>query len=152
MKVIFLKDVPRAGRKNEVKEVNSGYALNFLFPNRLAEAATDKAVSRLEMQKKEILVEREVQASLLSQNLDEIKNKTITIIEKANEKGHLFEGIHKKEILAQMKKEHHAEISEDCIILEKPIKEIGEFTIPIEVTPRGGKKVHSSFRLVVSAA
>ena len=59
MKVIFLQDVPRVGKRHDVKEVNDGYAANFLLPRKLAEVATPHAVAALERRKKEITVERE---------------------------------------------------------------------------------------------
>ena len=98
MKVIFLHDVPRVGRKHDIKEINDGYALNFLIPRKLVERATEKAVQNLELRKKEIVVEREVQESLLIKNLEELKGQTVTIFTKADEKGHLFKGVNKKEI------------------------------------------------------
>lgn len=146
MKVIFLKDVPKVGKRNDVKEVNDGYAINFLFPNKLAERATDKSIKELELKKKELNVQREIQEELLVKNLEEIKGKVITIEAKANGKGSLFSSIHKKEILEAMQKEHRATINEDFLILEKPIKEIGEFEIPIAI-----KDKKSSFKLVVKA-
>ena len=144
MKVIFLKDVPRVGKKYDVKEVSDGYAMNFLIPRGFAETATPKALAQLDMRKKEIVLEREVQEDLLLKNLEEIKNKTITISGKASEKGSLFSAIHKKEIVEAMQEQHHAGIAEEFIILPKPIKEVGEFEIPIEI-----KNKKSSFRLVV---
>jgi|SRR3989344_6581275 len=144
MQVIFLKDVPRVGKKYDVKEVNDGYAMNFLLPRKLAQTATPKAVAELEMKKKEIVLEREVQEDLLMKNLEEIKGKTVVMKGKANELGHLFSAIHKKEIVEAMREQHRAEIGEEFIILEKPIKEVGEFEIPISIK---GKK--SSFKLVV---
>jgi len=144
MKVIFLHDVPRVGKKNDIKEVNDGYAMNFLLPRKLAVNATPKAVAELELRKKEIAIEREVQESLLLKNLEAIKGKVIVIKAKTDEKGHLFSKIHTKEIIEAMKAQNHADIAEEFIILEKPVKEIGEFEIPIEIM---GKK--SSFKLVV---
>ncbi|MES2315369.1 MAG: 50S ribosomal protein L9 [Patescibacteria group bacterium] len=144
MKVIFLKDVPRVGRKYDVKEVNGGYATNFLLPRKLAELATTKALAALETRQKDIQIEREVQDDLLMKNLEEIKGKVVHITAKADEKGHLFKGIHNKEIAEAMKAEHRADITPEFITLEKPIKEVGEFEIPILVK---GKK--SSFKLVV---
>src|SRR3989344_5232753 len=144
MRVIFLQDVPRVGKRNDIKEISDGYALNFLFPRKLATPATTEAVTELEQRKKEIVVEREVEENLLMRNLEEIKGKTITISGKANEKGHLFSAIHKKEIVEAMQKEHRAEVNEEFIDLEKPIKEVGEFEIPIKI-----KNKKSSFRLVV---
>jgi len=144
MKVIFLKDVPRVGKRHDMKEVNDGYALNFLFPRKLAEVATPKTIAELELRKKNIEVEREVQGELLNRNLEEIKGKVVYIKAKADEKGHLFSGVHTKEIVAEMKTQNHVDISEEFISLEKPIKEIGEFFIPIEV-----KNNKSSFKLIV---
>ncbi|MFH1201010.1 MAG: 50S ribosomal protein L9 [bacterium] len=151
MKVIFLQDVPRVGKKYDIKEVNDGYAMNFLLPRKLAEMATPKAITLLEMCQKEIVIEREVQESLLLKNLEEIKDKTIIIKAKADEKGHLFSGIKSKEIVEEMKTQHHADIAEEFIVLEKPIKEIGEFEIPIEIktTAGGGASKKSSFKLIV---
>lgn len=144
MKVIFLHDVPRVGKKYDVKDVPDGYAMNFLIPQRLAETATPKALTTLEMRKKEITIEREVQEDLLMKNLEEIKGKVVTIKVKADEKGNLFSAIHQKAIVEAMKNEHRADISEEFIVLEKPIKQIGEFEIPIKV-----KDKKSLFKLVV---
>jgi large subunit ribosomal protein L9 len=144
MRVIFLQDVPRVGKRHDIKEVNGGYAMNFLFPQKLAELATPKAIAELEKRKKNIAIEREVQEDLLLKNLEEIKGKVLNIKAKADEKGHLFSGIHKKEIIEEMKKQNHADISEEFIVLEKPIKEVGEHEIPIVI-----KDQKSSFKLIV---
>lgn len=144
MRVIFLKDVPRVGKKYDIKDMPDGYAMNFLLPRKMVELATPKAIKELELKKKTIEIEREVQTDLLMKNLEEIKGKTLLMKVKADEKGHLFKGIHSKEIVEEMHKQHHAEISEEFIILEKPIKEVGEHEIQIEIQ---NKK--SSFKLVV---
>ena len=144
MKVIFLQDVPRVGKKYDLKEVPDGYAMNFLLPRRLAVIATPKAIIELEVNKKKIAIEKEVQENLLLRNLEEIKGKIIIIKSKTNEKGHLFSAIHKKEIIQAMKKQNQADIGEEFIILEKQIKEIGEFEIQIAI-----KDKKSSFKLIV---
>jgi len=144
MQVIFLQDVPRVGKKYDVKEVNGGYATNFLLPRKLAEMATPRALAALEMRQKEITIEREVQEDLLMKNLEEIKDKVVHIKAKADEKGHLFKGIHNKEIAEAMKVEHRADINPEFIDLEKPIKMVGEFDVLINVRDK-----KSSFKLVV---
>lgn len=146
MKVIFLKDVPRVGKRHDIKEVNDGYAMNMLFPRKLAEMATPKSIADLEKRMQNLAVEREVQEDLLIKNLEEMKGKVLTMSAKTDEKGHLFKGIHSKELVDEMKKQHHADISAEFIVLDKPIKEAGEFTIPIEIK---GKK--SFFKLVIQA-
>ncbi len=144
MKVIFLKDVARVGRKYDIKDISDGYAVNFLFPRGLATPATAKAVAELESRKKEILVEREVQNDLLMKNFEALKGKIISIKGKANELGHLFSAIHKKEIVDAVKEQSHVDIVEESIILEKPIKEIGGFEVPISI-----KGKNSSLNLLV---
>ena len=144
MKVIFLQDVARVGKRHDIKEINDGYAMNFLFPRKLAELATPSAIAELEKGKKNIEIEREVQEELLLKNLEEIKGKVVHLKAKADEKGHLFSKIHNKDIVDEMKREHHADINEEFIVLEKPIKEIGEHDIPIVIK---GKK--SSFKLII---
>jgi large subunit ribosomal protein L9 len=118
--------------------------MNMLFPRKLAEPATLKAIADLERRMKNLAVEREVQEDLLEKNLEEMKGKVITISAKADEKGHLFSGIHSKELVDEMKKQHHADISAEYIILDKPIKQTGEFQVPIEI-----KNKKSWFKLVI---
>lgn len=144
MKVIFLKDVPRVGKRNEIKVVNDGYASNFLLPNKLAIIATDQAVKNLELKQKSIIVEREIEENLLLRNLKELEGKIIHLKGKANDKGHLFSSFHKKEIIEALKTEHHIDIKEDIILLDKPIKELGETKVPIEIK---GKKSFLSLNI-----
>lgn len=145
MKVIFLQDVPRVGRKYEVKQINDGYAMNFLLPRKLAQLATPHALAELDKRQKDIVLEKEVQEDLLTKSMEEIKSKVVEISAKADEKGHLFSGIHARELAEAMKKEHRIEMKEELIMLDKPIKELGEFEIPIKI---GNKK--SSFKLIIT--
>jgi large subunit ribosomal protein L9 len=146
MKVIFLHDVPRVGRKNDVKDVNDGYAVNFLFPKKWAEPATVKALEMLDRRQKEIKIEREIQEDLLMKNLEEIKGKVVHIKAKSDEKGHLFSGIRSEEISNALKAQHRADLTPEFIVLEKPIKQVGEFEIPINI-----KSKKSSFKLVIES-
>jgi len=150
MRVIFLKDIPRIGKKYDIKDVSDGYAVNFLLPRKLAQNATAGALAELETRKKQIILEREVQENILASSLEKIKGKTVTIKGRANEKGNLFSAIHKKEIIDEMKNQHHAEIADEFIVLPKPIKEIGEFEISIEIPASlSGKFKKSSLKVIV---
>ncbi len=132
MKVILLQDVPGTGRKYDVKEVRDGYGRNFLIARNLAKLATPQAIKKIEEEKKIQEEERKIQEDLLEKTLAGLENLKITIDAKENEKGHLFAGIHIKEIREALKKQHHLEIPEDMIELNKPIKETGEHKIKIK--------------------
>ncbi len=47
MKVILLKDIKGVGKKFDEKNVADGYALNFLFPQKLAVAASGGSVAQI---------------------------------------------------------------------------------------------------------
>ena len=125
MKVILLKDVPKVGQKNDVKEVKDGFALNMLIPKKLAIEATKSSIKNLEQIKERSLESQKIVLGNLEKNISEIKNIEIKV--KANEKGHLFAGVGKEEI------SKHSGIPLQNIILEHPIKELGEHQIEIVV-------------------
>ena len=79
-------------------------------------------------------------------NLKELDGAKIEMTEKANEKGHLFAGIHKEQIIPEIKKQTRIDMLSEFLILEKPIKEVGEH----EVTVKDADKT-VKFRLVVKA-
>jgi len=132
MKVIFVKDVPRIGRKNDVKEMPDGYVRNFLLPRALAIIATPEALKKLERSKSEIVVEKALQGDLFKKNLRAVAGVGVTIAVKTNEQGHLFSAVHEKDIAEALKKEHRAIIDEEFIKLSEPIKFTGTFTVFVE--------------------
>lgn len=146
MKVALLHDVAGVGKKREVKDVNEGYALNFLLPKGLAESATKSVLSRIETEKKREAEENKIKEDLLAKNLHTIHGQTVEIERAASEKGHLFDGLGAEEIAAIVKEKTRVDMLPSSIHLSKHIKEVGEHTIDIKVQ---GKQ--ASFTLVVKA-
>jgi len=146
MKVILLQDIAKVGRKYDEKKVADGHALNFLIPRGLAEVATEKSIKRAELRRNEEVAHRKIQEDLLSKNIASLKDVVLTVSEKTNEKGHLFAGIHKEQIAELIKKQTNLSVPVDCIILPKPIKEVGDHDIEIKV----GDKT-ASIKLTISS-
>ncbi len=145
MKVILQKDVAKLGRKFDIKDVSSGYAQNLLIPKGLAIIATEDAIKRMEVERARTEGEKRVERDLLAKNIKDIDGVSITIIGKANDKGHLFAGIHKEAIVEELLKQTQLQIDPESISMTQPIKEIGEHTIEVKA---GDKK--ASFKVVVS--
>ena len=146
MKVIFLKDVQNVGRKYDIKNVADGYALNMLLPKKLVEIATPQAIKRVEEMKNNDLTQKRIQEELLLKNLETINSITVTIKGKANEKGHLFAGITKEVLVAEVQKTSRLNIDPDLVQLAKPIKEVGTHKVVVQA---GNKK--AELTLVVEA-
>ncbi len=144
MKVILLKDVPKLGRKYDIKEVNDGYALNFLIPQKMVELATPGKLAEAEKKKKEFQIEKNQKEESLVAALKQVAGLELVIKVKASEKGHLFSSVHKKDIAEKMKRDYQVDIAEEAIILDEPIKSLGEFEILVKI-----KDKKTSFKLIV---
>ncbi|OHA79955.1 MAG: 50S ribosomal protein L9 [Candidatus Yonathbacteria bacterium RIFCSPHIGHO2_01_FULL_44_41] len=145
MKIIFLRDVPRTGKKYEVKEVADGYGRH-LVAQKLAEPATKEVLARIQGKMATDATMKKVHTELLMKNLEAISGATITLRGKANEKGHLFASIHKDEVLAELKRSAHLDMHPDYVILDRPLKELGTYEIPVVI-----EKNRVAFTVVVEA-
>mgnify|MGYP003424911185 CR=1 FL=1 len=123
MKIILLKDIAKVGKRYEVKEISDGYAQNMLIPKGLAIAATPDALKRVDLEKARDEGEKKVHLELLHKNLKDLDGVTVSIAERANEKGHLFAAIHKQTRI---------QIAPEHIMLDKHIKEVGAHVVEVK--------------------
>jgi large subunit ribosomal protein L9 len=146
MKVILLKNVPKLGRRLQIMDVADGFAMNSLFPGKMAELATDDAIERADKLRAMEEAEKAVREDLLLKNLKSIEDVTIHVTGKANEQGHLFAGIHKEQLIPLLKEEGKIDIASEYIILDKPLKEVGEHAVEVKVQDK-----KASFKVVIAA-
>lgn len=144
MKVIFLKTLKNVGRQDEVKDVNDGYAQNFLFPQKIAIPANNASLASLKKKLEIVKIDKVIQENLLDKNLESIKDVVVEVDLPANNEGHLFSGIHAKDIVGFLAK-NHIEIDEKLINLDKPIKTTGKH----EIIVKAGNK-SSMFVLIIN--
>jgi len=145
MRVILVRDVPKLGRKYEIKEVLDGYGRNFLIARGLARAATPAAEEEILRLRSQQLVNKEVQQTLLKKDLARLEVGEYTLTRGANNEGHLFAGVHAADIAKELQKTSGVTLKADAIILEKPIKEIGTYSIGIQ----GGEGSHATVTLQI---
>lgn len=128
MKVILKQDVKGVGKRGEVKEVSSGYAMNFLLPKRLAEPATEAAVARLESASAKKAAAVAATEAAVGAAAKALAGGRFVIRAKAKNRK-LFGSIGAAEIAAEIGKKGIAGVEERHIVLPKPIKEIGEYPV-----------------------
>ena len=131
MRVILLQDIENLGKKYEVKEVNDGYARNFLIPKGLAKIATEEALKWLETQKEIEAKKAEEELKKIQEKATVIDGQEIIIPVKIGQDQQLFESITSQKISEKLK-ELGFDIKKSQIDLVEPIKELGEFPVKIK--------------------
>ena len=132
MQVILSQDVPKVGKKNEVKEVADGYARNFLIAKGLAKPATEAALKQLELIKAELARQAEEDLKIQENVVSQIDVQEFEIISKADGTGKLYGSITPVKV-AKILKDKGFDISKNNVKLAVPIKTIGEHEIDLEL-------------------
>jgi large subunit ribosomal protein L9 len=133
MKVIFLDDVRNVGKKYDIKDVSDGYARNFLFPNKLAETASPEAIKKIESMKAAHEKEDKEALAHLESLARKINETKIQLEVKTDKSGAVFGSINKESILKALREHKLIGAERIDIELKYPIKELGEFSVPIDL-------------------
>ena len=142
MKVVLVTKIKNLGNIGDIVDVKSGFARNFLLPYHKALPATDKYIKDFEEKKEEYLKKAQDELSLAEANAIHLNDLKLTISANAQESGTLFGSVGVNEILDSMHAEGHDFITKSSIILlSGPIKEVGEFTINVELHPEIVKSI-----------
>jgi large subunit ribosomal protein L9 len=132
MKVILLQDVPKIGRKFDAVDVADGYAMNFIFPQKLGERATPKKLADLALRKENARVAEEARMVDLKEKLESLKESTLTITGKADDQGHLYKKINAQDIAKALKDEYDIHVHKESVLLDEPIHTTGDTQVQIE--------------------
>lgn len=133
MKVFLLKTVEGIGVSGEIKNVNDGYGKNFLIPKKLAVEYNQFTKNDLDNRIKKINEKIKVDVKKRTELSDQIESKKIYFYVKAKEDGSLYGSISPEEISKSLKKEG-INISENQILIEKKIKELGTHNVQIKLS------------------
>lgn len=127
MKILMIKDVKGVGQRGSIVEVSDGYALNALIPSGQAVQATPEKLAQHEKQQAERALIDSAQVAGLQTKVRALDGKTFTIQAVVNEKGHLFKGMHKREIAKAIG------VDEDMITgVGDVVKDAGEYALTIQ--------------------
>lgn len=145
MKVIFIKDVKGQGKKNELKNVSDGYAMNFLIKKGYAIKATDNNVEK---------VSKQVECDKLNENLyikemqslkQKLEKETLEFKTSVGKEEKMFGSISTKQIKNELSKLGY-QIDKQAIKLDHPIMSLGTHIVTIELH----KQVIANLRIKVT--
>jgi len=132
MDIILTENVKGLGTIGEVVKVKPGYGRNYLVPQGLAVEANDRNLNEMEHHKRQLTHK----AEKLSKEAADIKARIEVIecsfVHKASEEGKLFGSVTSMEI-AEALAAKGVEIDRRKIILDQPIKDLGEHEVEIKL-------------------
>jgi large subunit ribosomal protein L9 len=145
MKVILKADMDSLGLEGSMVNVAKGYARNYLIPKGFAVEVTDQNIKFMEMQKKKIDARR-VKAKEDAEKLKlTMADTVVTLTQKVGEEGKLYGSVTTMDIAAQLRNSG-IDIDRKKILLDKPIRTLGEFDVLIKLYP----EVTGSIKVIVA--
>ena len=134
MKIILTQDIHDLGLEGDILEVADGYARNYLLPKGFALEATPQNLRLLESRRKKIEAKRLRAKEEAEQLKEKIEALELSFTHKAGAEGKLYGSVTAIDIAQELEKQGIV-IDRRKIILDKPIKEVGEFEVKVKVYP-----------------
>ena len=134
MEVILLERVEKLGQMGEVVNVKTGYARNYLLPQKKAVRATDDNRKRFEEQRAQLEasnLERKAEAEKVAKPLD---GMTVALLRQAGESGQLYGSVNARDIAEAVTKAG-ATIRRQQVWLNAPIKALGMHAVAVNLHP-----------------
>ena len=132
MEVILREDIEKLGNRGQVVKVAPGYARNFLLPKRLAVEATE-ANKKIVEQERQAHLRKEAKLKSEAEDLSKLlSGVSVTISQKAGENDQLFGSVTAKDVADALAGKNYT-IDRRKIQLDEPIKQLGEFKVPVRL-------------------
>jgi ribosomal protein L9 len=133
MKVILTQDVKGVGKKDQILEVNDGYARNFLIPKKLGVQASTANLALLKSKQDSRDFKRQEDKKEAEQIKEKLEKIRLDIKVKSGENGKIFGGVTSKEISDILKDKYSINIDKKKIELKETIKTVGITTVDIKL-------------------
>ena len=132
MEVILREHVDNLGRRGDVVKVAEGYARNYLLPRKLALPVTDSNRRQIERERK-LADAREADERRTAEALAErLAGFECVIARKVGEKETLYGSVTTADV-AEALAAQRVEIDRRKLQLADPIKQLGEFSVPVKL-------------------
>ena len=132
MKVILREDMDNLGRAGEVVKVADGYGRNYLIPRNLAIVADTRNLKALEHERKVIEARAKKARKSAEEQAGRIAAASVVIPAKAGEEGKLFGSVTSRDVAEALAKAG-IEVDRRLVLLDDPIKQVGEYKVRVKV-------------------
>ncbi len=132
MKVIFIKDLKKQGKKNEIKEVSDGYATNYLIKNGYAVKYTKSSSDRLDNELEDNKKNKEKNVKIANEIKSKLEKEKIVFDVKAGNDGKVFGSISSKQICEKLN-ELGYNVNKKMLISDENLSSLGNFYIDVQL-------------------
>ena len=147
MKIYLLKDIPSLGTKGEIKDVANGYAINYLFPQKIAQRADANIIKKISQEKEQQIITDKKTKKQALELAAKIKKVILEIPLKFSEKGkESYSSVNSKRIIKELES-RDIHLLENQIELKKSLKEEGLYDMPLALHP----EVKTSLKVRINA-
>jgi large subunit ribosomal protein L9 len=132
MKVILKQNVDKLGRKGDIVNVAPGFGRNFLIPRKLALEVTPTNVKMIEIERQALKKKADAERQSFQGVIQKLNQVTLSFTRRAGEKDVIFGSVSSADIKEALDKLGF-EVDKKKILLDEPIKRLGNFTVPVRV-------------------
>ena len=132
VELILLQDVENLGLAGEKVTVAAGYARNYLIPRGLADKATPGILRVLAANKEKIEAKRRDELVAAQATAAKLMEVAIEIAMQASDDNQLFGSVTARNVADALAK-NGFQIAHTRVIIEEPIKSVGEFTVQVKL-------------------
>jgi large subunit ribosomal protein L9 len=133
MKIILKQNVESLGKAGDLVKVANGFARNFLIPKGLAAEASGRNLKVFEHERQRILQQAEKIQKQAEETAAKLGDIVCTISRRVGDQDKLFGSVGGKDIGDALAAQG-IEIEKKSILLDEPIKALGEFPVRIKLS------------------
>lgn len=132
MELILKQTIDNLGEEGDIVKVKPGYGRNYLIPRQLAVPATKGALAQLEQEKHAIEARKAQQRDAAEALAKQLGGALVTIEKKVGEENKLYGSVTAADIADKLK-DLGIDVDRRKILLDEPLKAVGETMVPIKV-------------------
>jgi len=133
MKVILKQDVEKLGRRGDVVNVAPGFGRNYLIPRKMALAVTPTNVKMIEIERQSLKKKVEAERQTFQSLVQKLNQVSLTFTRRAGEKDVIFGSVSSGDVKDALGGLGY-DIDKKKILLDEPIKRLGNFSVPIKIS------------------
>ena len=134
MQLILLERVEKLGAIGDVVTVKDGFARNFLLPRKKALRANEVNRKVFEANRARIESDNANRRGDAEKEAVGFKDASVTLIRQASNTGQLYGSVAVRDLLEALEASGH-KVVRSAIVLDKPIKAIGVYTVKVALHP-----------------